>query len=241
MKRKIERLAGPDDDEKQQKKPRVSRFLPAEALRPAVSDADRDASSQDLSFQLLDIDYITTTELLPAELSASDTAGRKVELTVARCKRPVLRLHGVSEKGHSGCAFVHGFRPFFAVPAPRDLLECARRSKGPGGEALACEWFQEALDKALSQGRRWQQSVLDVRLIQKCSFYGWRGEEKVPFFRVTVATPNLVYGYVRALTETGVFVPQINSWKRFKRTFETNVLFVMRFLIDTGILGAGWM
>lgn len=63
------------------------------------------------------------------------------------------------------------------------------------------------------------------------------GQEK-PFLRVMTGLPSYV-PLVRSALETGIEVPKLGA-KQFL-TYESNILFVLRCMIDSNIVGANWI
>ena len=58
------------------------------------------------------------------------------------------------------------------------------------------------------------------------------------FLKVAVVWPNHV-PVARKIFETGLAIPNLGH--RTFLTYESNVVFVMRYMVDTGILGANWV
>jgi DNA polymerase delta subunit 1 len=71
------------------------------------------------------------------------------------------------------------------------------------------------------------------------SILGYQLSGKMSFFRIYVAAPNLVPTVKRAL-EDGVVVPGYGQLPSLM-SYESNVPFVLRFMIDRDITAAGWL
>lgn len=144
---------------------------------------------------------------------------------------PVLRLYGVTEDGHSVLTHVHGFHPYLYVPAP------------PGFTPEDCAQFRVALD-AKVQGRVRSHNdtadryVLNVAIEQRETVFGYHGGRKVDFLQIFVTLPAHVSVARRALEDGFDFN---GSGARAYQTYESNIDFELRFLIDTGILGCNWI
>ena len=98
---------------------------------------------------------------------------------------PILRMFGVTSDGNSVCAHLHGFLPYFFVPAPHDF------------HSEHCTPFRQELNKALIDDPRSnrdnvQEAVLAVDICQKSSMYGFYFNEKSDFLKITLALPKLV-------------------------------------------------
>jgi DNA polymerase delta subunit 1 len=95
------------------------------------------------------------------------------------------RMYGVTEDGHSVCCHVHGFSPYFYVALPEKFT------------AAHCGGFKTALNAALmkdlkSNREEITEPVLMVEFVYKMNIYGYRGDAKTPFAKITVAIPRLV-------------------------------------------------
>lgn len=80
---------------------------------------------------------------------------------------PVMRMYGVNKAGNSICAHVHGFHPYFFVPAPtefnKDLLPAFRNG------------LNAAIMADLKNNREGiTEAVLNVELMQKSTIYGFQ-------------------------------------------------------------------
>ena len=98
---------------------------------------------------------------------------------------PVLRMFGVTSKGNSVCAHVHGFLPYFFVPAPRGFSE---------GD---CETFRRELNAVVMSDMRSnrdnvKEAVVAVEMCRKSSIYGFYFNEMSDFLRITLSLPRLV-------------------------------------------------
>lgn len=174
----------------------------------------------ELSLMQVDIDYYTD---LPhpklTKIASGSSSSDKV---------PVLRIYGLTESGHSVMARVHGFSPYFYVPCPEN---------SPDAQTL-----QKSLDTQLaSSGTRdkLSQYVTSVEVVMRSSLMHFQGAEHTPFFKVTVALPSLV-ATSRNIIERGF---ELVGGGRFPggTSYETNIAFALRFMVDRGIVGGGWV
>ncbi|XP_013790883.1 DNA polymerase delta catalytic subunit-like, partial [Limulus polyphemus] len=145
---------------------------------------------------------------------------------------PVMQMFGITMEGYSVMCHVHGFTPYFFIPAPTNF------------KTEHCQIFQEVLNKAVIADMRSNkdgitQAVLAVGVVIKESIYGYHVNRKVPFLKITMALPRLI-APAKRLLETGVVnVPSYGS--RAYQPYESNIDFEIRFMVDTGIVGCSWI
>jgi len=191
--------------------------------RPAMAPVD--ASKDDVAFQWVDIDMYTGKPL-----KANPAAGRPV-LGSAQGPVPILRFYGVTEAGNSVLLHVHGVTPYCYVQAPAGF-----RADNVGA-------FRAALEQQLSNKAKKSEPidtcVLGVDFVQdKSSLLGYQFGRKIDLLKVYVAVPTLIPP-LRRLCEEGVDIPGVG--RRMLQTFESNVAFLLRFMIDHEITGANWL
>lgn len=134
-------------------------------------------------------------------------------------------------EGNSVCAHVHGFSPYLYVIAPDNFQK-----------AYLPE-FKKRLDAAIikdikANKENIQEAILRVDLIQKQSIQFYTGEEKNNFIKITVALPKLIAG-VKRLLEREILMSEVNF--QDCRTFESNIDFDIRFMVDTKVVGCSWI
>jgi len=178
-------------------------------------------SGATFSFMQVDIDYYTDAP--DTRFAARDT---KQDTRV-----PVLRMYGVTEHGNSVLAHIHGFLPYFYVQCPSEDL------------AQKPHVFQNALEEQLVQAGcrdKVNPYVLSVEVVPRSSLFGWQGSTAhSPFFKVVVAVPGLV-AISRRLIEGGFPLPGAGVFQA-TTSYETNIPFALRFMVDRGLVGGGWV
>ena len=143
---------------------------------------------------------------------------------------PIVRAYGVTQKGHSVLAHIHGFTPYFWVAAPPGLRE----------EHLN-QFRLEVNDEVKSRVRKdmeCSEYVLTVELHTKQSIYKYQGDKMAPFLKVYVALPGHV-PTTRGVFEKG-FKSQFVGHREYA-TFESNVPYALRLMIDLDIVGGNWI
>mmetsp|Transcript_75821 Transcript_75821/g.158059 ORF Transcript_75821/g.158059 Transcript_75821/m.158059 type:complete len:1056 (+) Transcript_75821:103-3270(+) len=145
-------------------------------------------------------------------------------------KVPILRMYAVTESGNSVLVHIHGFDPYFYVP-------CAN-------EAIASQpnLFKESLEeklKTMNFRDRCASHVLSVEVVRRTSLMGWSGDGHRPFFKVTLAVPSLVAA-ARTVLEAGLPLKDGNVLPG-DTTYETNIPFALRYMIDRDFAGGGWV
>ncbi|KTW30100.1 DNA-directed DNA polymerase delta POL3 [Pneumocystis jirovecii RU7] len=137
---------------------------------------------------------------------------------------PTIRLYGVTEVKNSVLCIVTGFFPYFYVPSPHSFSE----------EHISS--FKIALENTINSGNR---VVNNIELVTRQSIYGFQGDEKSLFIKIIVNDPKYI-ARIRSSFERGdinfdnMFPPQYI-------TFESNIPYVLRFMIDASITGMCWI
>jgi DNA polymerase delta subunit 1 len=142
---------------------------------------------------------------------------------------PVMLVFGTDEGGASVLARVHGFYPYFYCPLPRGFDE-AHLPQLRDALELSIQHRMPAKDRGFAQ---------IVRAIEHCMRQSIMhfSTEQTPFARITLATPAAV-SVARAVLAEPLLVAGHPVGPC--GTYESNLPFVMRFMIDRRIVGAGW-
>ncbi len=176
-----------------------------------------DPAAHDIVFQQIEIDEFSSD--LPRELP------NPFELKTG----PAVRMYGITTQGNSVALNVHGFMPYFYVPAPY------------GFEGHHLQSLKENLEALVKSERKYAEStcILSVELVMKKSIFGYRGKENVTFIKITTGMPQHIAPARRHL-ERGFEVAGLGQ-VAVSTTYETNLGYVMRFMIDTGVVGCNWI
>lgn len=172
------------------------------------------------AFQQLEIDYVVAKQ-------------HTVMTPHSQPQVPLLRMFGVSASGNSVCAHVHGFLPYFWAAVPPGL--------GPDDiETVKQILNDEACRAAKGPSASIGQLVLNVEYVtHKSTIWNYQKSGTQPFLRIVVALPTIVNACKSAL-ERGLTIPSKGKQLIFP-TYESNILFVLRFMIDCGIVGGNWV
>jgi DNA polymerase delta subunit 1 len=140
-------------------------------------------------------------------------------------------MTGVTEEGNSVVAHVHGFTPYFICDAP------------PGFEANQVDNFRTSLNQAVREGTRGVAAqapffVLHVEILHKRSLVGFvPGGGTSMFLKIFVTMPKIV-PTARRVLENGFYFANRNHQYL---TYESNIPFVLRFMVDHDITGCCWV
>ncbi|XP_021772557.1 DNA polymerase delta catalytic subunit-like [Chenopodium quinoa] len=183
--------------------------------RPELSQSYK-SQSQSVVFQQLEIDYVIGEchkEFLP---NRSGSAA-------------IIRIFGVTREGHSVCCNVHGFEPYFYISCP----------SGMGPDDIS--HFHQILEARMREANRntkVPQFVRRIQLVQKRSIMYYQQQSSHPFLKIVVALPSMV-ATCRGILDRGIQIDGLGT-KSFM-TYESNVLFALRFMIDCNIVGGNWI
>ena len=184
-----------------------------------------DASKDNLCFQQLDIDYVI------GEPHAMLGPDRKAQGDSAR-----LRIFGVTAGGNSVCVHVHGFEPYFYAKVPDAFKD------------EMCEPFAVSLNGAMAANQRGGNQrgngtfIGSVEIVRdKQSLMYFQEGKTSTFVKVTTTLPNMVATARGIIEKQGVTVPGLHHTSLTFQTFESNVLYTLRFMVDRGVVGGNWV
>ncbi|XP_031129321.1 DNA polymerase delta catalytic subunit [Ipomoea triloba] len=183
--------------------------------RPQLSQAYL-SQSQSVVFQQLEIDYVigeSHKELLP---NSSGPAA-------------IIRIFGVTKEGHSVCCHVHGFEPYFYISCPAGM--------GPDDISRFHQILEDRMREA-NRNNRVPKFVRRIEIVQKRSIMYYQQQGSQPFLKIVVALPTMVTT-CRGILDRGIQIDGLGM-KSFM-TYESNVLFALRFMIDCGVVGGNWI
>ncbi|XP_036795138.1 DNA polymerase delta catalytic subunit-like [Oncorhynchus mykiss] len=184
--------------------------------RPQAAPLNPDSDT--LVFQQIDLDYY---------LGAA-VAGMPGQ---SQGNVPIIRMFGVTDSGNSVCCHVHGFAPYFYIPAPN------------GFTSDHLSEFKRELNSAVLKDMRYNKdnmsvTVLAVDITHKESMYGYHGKRIADFLRITMAMPRLIAPAKRLLEQGFKFGPfPIQSFS----SYEANIDFEIRFMVDSDVVGCCWI
>src|SRR5690349_3491889 len=140
-------------------------------------------------------------------------------------------MYGVTMDGNSVCAHVHGFTPYLYVQSPSNF------------EKKHLSEFKKALDQVVLKDIKnnkdnIQEAVLSVEIIQKQSIHFYSGKDKVNFIKISVVLPRLLAA-VKRLLDREIIMQDMNF--QDCRCYESNIDFDIRFMVDTKVVGCGWI
>ncbi|KAL9117224.1 MAG: hypothetical protein Q9187_006241 [Circinaria calcarea] len=140
--------------------------------------------------------------------------------------RTTVKLFGVTETGHSVLLHVTDFMHYLYVAAPFSFAKSD------------CDGFKSYLETQLAQ---YQPAIYSVQMVLRENIYGFQGNQKSPYLKVTVTDPKYI-NKLRTTIESGS-ANYKGLWKGVDGgifTFDS-LQYVLRFMVDTGISGMSWV
>ncbi|KAI9308732.1 DNA polymerase family B-domain-containing protein [Cunninghamella echinulata] len=139
-------------------------------------------------------------------------------------KQPVVRFYGITDNGNSVVCYVKGFLPYFYFQAP------------PGLNESHLPTLKTAFSKDIGENN----SIARLDIVLKQSLYGYHGDTKSPFVKITVNDPRS-FSKIRQKVEQGVTIPGYNRTIQNSTTYESNLAYLLRFMIDCKVTGSSWI
>eukprot|EP00960_Hanusia_phi_P064536 765821-Hanusia_phi.AAC.6 len=178
--------------------------------------------------QQIDTDYyVQAHDFAPRQDMQEFAKKQGIEYPQYGGQLPIMRLYGVTAEGHSAVVHVHGYDPYFYVQAPKEINESI------------CQEIAETLNRRMaervdsSKKTNNGQYIRYVEIEYKQSIWNYRQED----FISTVWPQHVTTA--RSILENGIQISNLGN--RTFLTYESNVVFVMRYMVDAGIVGANWI
>lgn len=171
---------------------------------------------KDICFQLLD---------------CCQTKGNPHE-SVSRVRHaevPIVRLYGVTAEGFSVLVHCYNFEPYLWIEAPPNWLPFH-------SQALMRE-----LNNQLSNQTRLPDTVVRIEVHLRRSLMNFKGVQLIPHLKIAVQLPQHIPKLRSLLSDRGVSCKEGWDGIRTFPTFESNVIFPLRFLVDNDIGGSNWI
>ncbi|SGY32734.1 BQ5605_C002g01405 [Microbotryum silenes-dioicae] len=138
---------------------------------------------------------------------------------------PQIRAFGVTQAGYSVLLHITGFMPYFWIAAPKGFVNDH------------CVSLMGHLNAMIPGDAN---PVHSIKVAHKRSLWGYKGDGTVPFIKITISDLR-AYPKVRGAFERG----EVNFRELFTgeavMTYESNIAYTLRFMIDHGIVGMNWL
>lgn len=209
-----------------------------------ISDAD--ITQNHVNIQLGEIDYTTRQIVYDGNHDPSWIMDKDIESIGGECEIPVVRIFGCTRNGTSVMVRVHGFEPYFYVLVPdeyifpdnarhildRKTLEKAKFSRSLGEKRKYEESEDENEDGTGGPGP----AVVRIEIVTRIPIKNYTVEGR-KFIKITTSLPRYVSILRDILEKSGSLDDDTPSFD----TFEADILFPLRFMIDKGITGCDWL
>ncbi|KAL8459612.1 hypothetical protein ACS0TY_036923 [Phlomoides rotata] len=144
----------------------------------------------------------------------------------------IIRIFGATKDGHSVCCFVRGFEPYFYIRCPPGM-----DPESPDDRYR----FRQILEGRMRETNRNNmvpKFVSRIVPVQRRSIMYYQQQSSQSFLKIVVALPTMVTSCCGIL-ERGIQIDGMGT-KSFM-TYEGNVPFALRFMIDCNIVGGNWI
>jgi DNA polymerase family B, exonuclease domain len=189
------------------------------------------SNATDLNFQWLDIDIVGGKPLVE-----NPNKSRKHVIGSQNNQVPVLRCYGVNEDGHSITAFIHGFTPYayFTIPHTLGIDKLTDMQ-----EAAIRVDLNNNLKASARGTAHLDSAVIGVKLVRDHqSIFGYNSPDRT-FLKVFVALPTLIPALKRMMED--ITIAALSPQRLTYAAYECNVPFVLRYMVDRDVPGAGWL
>jgi DNA polymerase delta subunit 1 len=168
-------------------------------------------NTKKMIFQNMDIDY----ELrYTQKFSSFKYPGRQSG------RVPVIRIYGVTKEKYSVFCRVWGFTPYFYVEMPKN-----NKISTVTFQCNLMQWYNEDYTSCY----RNMPVIYKMEMVKKQSIYHYQFNKKKSFIKIYTGSPE--------------FVPKLRKVLEKKKymTYESNVLFTLRCMIDSNIRSSAWI
>jgi hypothetical protein len=199
-------------------------------LRPANQIKD---NSNDVSLQWFDMDLMGGA---PLENNPNEASSRSRVVGATSGQVPIIRAYGVTEAGNSVAVFIHGFTPYcyFALPTNATF----QNTEDNLTKIRQC--INNRLEGA-ARGSKLSEYCRAVSYVTSHKSIMGYDTPHTHFFKIMVAMPTLIPPLKRIM-EDGVDLSGVQvQGDMCYSAFECNVPFVLRYMIDQDLSGAGWL
>lgn len=135
----------------------------------------------------------------------------------------IIRFFGVTSDGHSVLCNVTGFKHYLYVPEP-----AADDANDPQKREEFLRYLNENYDNCVDS----------IEVVPKQSIWGYSGDAKIPFWKVSAKQPNIV-NKLRTGFERGHI--SFGSWFSSGTTTYDSIAYTLRCMVDCGIVGMSWI
>jgi DNA polymerase delta subunit 1 len=126
---------------------------------------------------------------------------------------------------------VHGFEPYFYISCLDGI--------GPDDVPKFRSTLESRMREANSNSKsRSQLFITKIEIVQKRSLMYFQVQKARSFLKIFVGLPTMVAG-CRGILERGINIEGLGQ--RCFLTYESNVLFALRFMIDCDVVGGNWI
>ncbi|SCV68659.1 BQ2448_780 [Microbotryum intermedium] len=192
--------------------------------RPALPPIDPDTDA--LIFQQIELEEHVVPGTVPQIRAFGVTQVRsdtfKIESAPIRADSAIFDC---GQAGHSVLLHITGFMPYFWIAAPKGFVNDH------------CIPLMGHLNAMIPGDAN---PVHSIKVAHKRSLWGYKGDGTVPFIKITISDLR-AYPKVRGAFERG----EVNFRELFTgeavMTYESNIAYTLRFMIDHGIVGMNWI
>lgn len=175
-----------------------------------------DYLEHDLAFQMLDC----------TQTKGSSYPGVS---SVLHDEVPIIRLYGITKEGHTVLVHSYNFEPYLWIEAPRNWIP------------MHSHTLLKEMNADLRSQTQLDNTIVRIELHLRKSIMHFTSNELLPHLKIVVQLPQHVPKVRSLLTDKGVTCTGGWSGARTFLTYESNVIFPMRFLVDNGIFGSNWV
>ena len=190
-----------------------------------------DMDHDEVLLQNIDVDYVVYDELEQADYIKYFDRELPTSMSFSwKSSRTILRIFGSTKEGAAVTAYIHGFYPYFHA-----RLEDV--SLGSEMTVAAKVVLEKAILKRLKVITDNEIRIHSLKLVRRTGIYRYQRDPSwfvkielfipgdTPKIRGLIENKGLLF-----LKETGLI----------RRTYESNVEFVVRFMVDANVPGCGW-